>query len=130
MSDRPSNGDDQFVLRVLSERRTVYHFVGISAKSVDTARQRFNENWSGFEVEVRIPHHNGNKWETVFAPTEQSAGVVATSRSGEYSDVPGKIQDLDIDVEVIEAIPKDDIETLKQERALDELSRIQYEADQ
>jgi len=124
-----SQENEKFALRVQSKRRGVDRWVGITATSTDVAHQRFKDHWSGFEVEVRIPHHNGQKWETVFAPNERSAKAVATGRSGEYSDVPGEIQPLEIDVQVVEIVHKENVETLKQTRALDELSRIKHEVN-
>jgi hypothetical protein len=64
---------------------------------------------------------------TVFAPTENSAAAAATGRSGEYSDVPGEIRPLEIDVQVTQTVHEAKVETLEQKQALDELSRIQYE---
>lgn len=118
---------DVYVLHVQSERRTVDQWVAVRGTSKTDAENTFTDTWNAFEVEVRIPHYNGTKFETVFAPNQTAAETAAPTRSGEYSDVISEVKPWDIDVTIIETLHAENANEFKHKHALGELPYIESE---
>lgn len=118
---------DVYVLHVQSKRRTVDQWVAVRGNSKTDAENTFTDTWNAFEVEVRIPHYNGTKFETVFAPTQAAAETAAPTRSGEYSDVTGEVKPWGIDVTITETLHAENANELKHKHAIGELPYIESE---
>lgn len=101
---------NKYILTITDAKERIFtHHVCIEAENEQEARSTFNNDYNGYEVEVSTMPYDGTSMETVFAPTERVAELIATSRSGEYSDVPNDVFDLGMDVKIASV---DDPETV------------------
>lgn len=90
-----------YILTITDTKQRLFtSHVCITAQSKEDAKDTFEQDYNGYEVEVRTLPYDGSAMETVFAPSQRAAERIATGRKGEYSDVPEYVYDLDIDVTV------------------------------
>lgn len=110
----------RYVLSVQDKRNQINQHVVVKATSKEEAREKFDEQYDGYEVKVTTIPNDGSAWETVFSRSESAAKRIASSRSGEYSEVIAETVDLSIPVEITNTTIVADSSSRVSELAADE----------
>lgn len=118
--------DTLFILEVQTSSRSVERLVAVNGATEEEAKQKFENEYEGYEVGVTVLPYEGETTEVVFASNKEIAREIATGRDGEYSDVSRNVNKLGIDVTVNDVTPYEEYVSLDADFAKDEYEVAEF----